>query len=81
VPYDIKAAANAAKLGQTFADANRTAKAGVAIRDIAKTIMGVGEGEVIDEQAKPKSSLLGKIDLKGMLSKKAKPAEKAKEKA
>ena len=30
IPFDAKAAANAAKLGQTFADANRTAKAGVA---------------------------------------------------
>jgi pilus assembly protein CpaE len=81
VPYDVKAATNAAKLGQTFADANRTTKAGAAIRDVAKTIMGVGQGEVVDEIAKPKSSLLGKIDLKGMLSKKTKPADKARETA
>jgi pilus assembly protein CpaE len=68
IPYDIKAATNAAKLGQTFADANRSAKAGVAIRDIAKSIMNVGEGEAIDSAIKPKSSLLGKFDLKSMLS-------------
>ncbi|MBA4160602.1 MAG: pilus assembly protein CpaE [Novosphingobium sp.] len=68
IPYDIKAATNAAKLGQTFADANRSAKAGVAIRDIAKSIMNVGEGEAIDSAVKPKSSLLGKFDLKSMLS-------------
>jgi pilus assembly protein CpaE len=68
IPYDIKAATNAAKLGQTFADANRSAKAGVAIRDIAKSIMNVGEGEAIDSTIKPKSSLLGKFDLKSMLS-------------
>ena len=68
IPYDIKAATNAAKLGQTFADANRSAKAGVAIRDIAKSIMNVGEGEVVDAAIKPKSSLLGKFDLKSMLS-------------
>ncbi len=79
IPYDIKAATNAAKLGQTFADANRTAKAGVAIRDVAKQIMGVGEGEILDDKVKSKTSLLGKIDLKGMLSKKAKPAANAKE--
>jgi pilus assembly protein CpaE len=76
IPYDIKAATNAAKLGQTFADANRSAKAGAAIRDIAKSVMNVGEGEVIDAEIKPKSSLLGKFDLKSMLSsgKKAKQA-------
>jgi pilus assembly protein CpaE len=68
IPYDIKAATNAAKLGQTFADANRSAKAGVAIRDLAKSIMNVGEGEAIDSAIKPKSSLLGKFDLKAMLS-------------
>jgi pilus assembly protein CpaE len=68
VPYDIKAATNAAKLGQTFADANRSSKAGAAIRDIAKSVMGVGDGEAIDDAIKAKSSLLGKFDLKGMLS-------------
>ncbi|MEY4952784.1 MAG: hypothetical protein RL299_1208 [Pseudomonadota bacterium] len=76
IPYDVKAATNAAKLGQTFADANRSAKAGVAIRDIAKSIMSVGDGEAIESAVKPKSSLLGKFDLKSMLSssKKAKAA-------
>ena len=68
VPYDIKAATNAAKLGQTFADANRSSKAGAAIRDIAKSVMGVGDGETLEQAAKPKGSLLGKFDLKGMLS-------------
>ncbi len=74
VPYDIKAATNAAKLGQTFADANRSSKAGAAIRDIAKSVMGVGEGDVIDDAIKPKGSLLGKFDLKGMLSSSKKKA-------
>ena len=68
VPYDIKAATNAAKLGQTFADANRSSKAGTAIRDISKAVMGVGDGETIDAVAKPKSSLMGKFDLKSMLA-------------
>ena len=68
VPYDIKAATNAAKLGQTFADANRSSKAGGVIRDIAKSVLNVGDGEVVDVAIKPKSSLLGKFDLKGMLS-------------
>src|SRR6187397_2258220 len=39
IPFDQRAAANAAKLGQTFADANRSAKAGQVIRDIAKAIV------------------------------------------
>ena len=68
VPYDIKAATNAAKLGQTFADANRSSKAGGVIRDIAKSVLNVGDGEIVDVAIKPKSSLLGKFDLKGMLS-------------
>ena len=74
IPYDVKAAANAAKLGQTFADANRSAKAGSAIRDIAKAVMGIGEGEVAEVAVAGKKSLLGKFDLKGMLAKKPKAA-------
>ncbi len=77
VPYDFKAASNAAKLGQTFADANRSSKAASAIRDIAKAVMGVGEGEPTEEvTARTKGSLLGKIDLKSMLSIKPKVAAK-----
>ncbi len=72
IPYDIKAATNAAKLGQTFADANRSTKAGSVMRDIAKTIMGVGEGDVIDNSVKAKPSLLGKFDLKSLLPRKDK---------
>ena len=77
VPYDFKAASNAAKLGQTFADANRSSKAASAIRDIAKAVMGVGEGEPTEEvTARTKGSLLGKIDLKSMLSIKPKVSAK-----
>src|SRR6188474_2450641 len=36
IPFDQRAAANAAKLGQTFADANRATKSSQVIRDIAK---------------------------------------------
>src|SRR6187401_2552449 len=45
IPFDQRAAANAAKLGQTFADANRSAKAGQVIRDISKAIVGVSEDD------------------------------------
>ena len=70
VPYDIKAAANAAKLGQTFADANRSTKAGAVIKDVAQAIIGVGDEDVSDVRPAAKKSLLGKFDLKSMLAKK-----------
>lgn len=71
IPFDAKAAANAAKLGQTFADANRSTKAGSVIREIAKSIHGVGDGESVEDAIKGKSSLLGKFDLKALMPKKA----------
>ncbi len=77
IPFDAKAATNAAKLGQTFVDANRSTKAGIAIRDISKAVMGVGDGDQLDAVIKPKSSLLGKLDFKSMLS----SGKKAKDKA
>src|SRR6187551_2188464 len=73
IPFDQRAAANAAKLGQTFADANRSTKSGQVIRDISKAIVGVSEddgGELA--QTATSSSLLGKLDLKSLLSKKEK---------
>ena len=72
IPYDIKAAANAAKLGQTFADANRSSKAGIVMRDIAKAVVGMGDGEIIESTDAAKKSLLGKFDLKSLLAKKDK---------
>jgi pilus assembly protein CpaE len=73
VPFDQRAAANAAKLGQTFADANRAAKAGQAIRDIAKAIVGVSDDDGAGlAQTGASSSLLGKFDLKSLLAKKDK---------
>ncbi len=72
IPYDIKSASNAAKLGQTFADANRSSKAGTVMRDISKAVLGVGDGAAADEVVKAKTSLLGKFDLKALLPKKDK---------
>ena len=73
IPYDQKAAVNAAKLGQTFVDANRSSKAGGVIKDIAKTILGAAEeGGQVDKGAPEGSSLLGKFDLKSLLGKKEK---------
>ncbi len=68
IPFDQKAAANAAKLGQTFIEANKSAKTVGPIREIAKMIVGVSEddGASIDE-AGQKGSLMGKFDLKSLL--------------
>ena len=83
IPFDQTAAANAAKLGQTFVDANRSAKAAGVIRDIANTVIGVGheDGEAVAEAGT--KSLLGKFDIKSLLAKKDKqapaPAEAAAE--
>ena len=75
IPYDQKAAVNAAKLGQTFVDANRSTKAGAAIREIATAVLGVGEEDAINDAAEGGSSLLGKFDLKSLLGKKKAKAE------
>ncbi len=74
IPYDQKAAVNAAKLGQTFADANRSSKAGGAMRDVAQAILASGEGEAASEVGGSGggSSLLGKFDFKSLLGKKSK---------
>jgi pilus assembly protein CpaE len=73
IPYDLKAATNAAKLGQTFADANRNAKSGQTIRDIAKAILGASDDDGASlAEVNTNGSLLGKLDLKSLLAKKAK---------
>jgi pilus assembly protein CpaE len=71
VPYDIKAASNAAKLGQVFVDANRSSKATAAIRQIAERVMGVSTEDTIATGGE-KKSLLGNFDFKAMLAKKPK---------
>jgi pilus assembly protein CpaE len=58
VPYDAKAATNAAKLGQTFIGANRTSKAAAALRSMTEAIIATdGEREA---PAAGKGSKIGK---------------------
>ncbi|GHC99357.1 AAA family ATPase [Novosphingobium pokkalii] len=78
VPYDAKAAANAAKLGQTFLGANRSAKAALAMKEVAQAIASLSEESddaavpgKTKAKAKP-TSLLGKLDFKKMLPAKGK---------
>jgi len=76
VPFDLKAASHAAKLGQTFIEANRGSKAGAALGEIANAVRATGFSDA--EQAegpKTKKGLLGKFDLNGLKPKK--PAKKA----
>jgi len=80
IPFDLKAASNAARLGQTFVDANRAAKSGQAMRDVGKAIIGVCDDDGAElAQSGVQTSLLGKFDLKSLLAKKdkGKPAREA----
>ncbi|HMO67857.1 MAG TPA: pilus assembly protein CpaE [Novosphingobium sp.] len=77
IPLDCKSAANAAKLGQTFAEANRSSKASAVVREIAGAIMNAGSEDGLDEVLAPKKSLLGKLDLKALLPKKPKASAPA----
>ncbi|MBX7483240.1 AAA family ATPase [Qipengyuania qiaonensis] len=71
IPFDQKAAANAAKLGKTFVDANGGSKATTAIKQLSARVIGAGdEGSENAELGAAKKSLLGGLDLKGLLAKK-----------
>ncbi|UYH55188.1 pilus assembly protein CpaE [Qipengyuania sp. SS22] len=71
IPFDQKAAANAAKLGKTFVDANSGAKATSAIKQLSSRIIGVGDEEAEKAaEAGAKKSLLGGLDFKNLLAKK-----------
>lgn len=72
IPFDQRAATNAAKLGQTFVDANRAAKSTAVIRDIAAAILGSGGEDAAVVPVKEAKSLLGKFDIKSLMAKKGK---------
>ena len=77
IPFDVKAAVNCAKLGQTFAEANRSTKAGAIIREIGQAVMGTPDVETTSSAPETaKKSLLSKLDLKSMLPKKDKKPAK-----
>jgi pilus assembly protein CpaE len=75
VPYDPKAAAQAAKLGKSIAEATKGNKTGQPISDLATRLIdmveGAGSGDAAAKAAKSKGpSLLGKFgDLKSMMPK------------
>ena len=71
IPYDAKAAANAAKLGQVFVEANRSSKAAATMKSIAERVLGASE-EDLEGGREEKKSLLGGFDLKSLIAKKDK---------
>lgn len=73
IPYDIKAASNAAKLGQVFVDANRASKATAAMRQVAERVIGANSDDLSASSSEEKKSLLGGFDFKALLAKKSKP--------
>jgi len=81
IMFDQKAASNAAKLGQTFVQANKSSKTVAPIHEIAKAIIGVVEddGANLEQSSKSGGSLLGGFDLKSLLGskKKGEPAKAA----
>ncbi|AWW73939.1 pilus assembly protein CpaE [Erythrobacter sp. KY5] len=74
IPYDVKAASNAAKLGQVFVEANKNSKATSAVKRIAERVMGASE-EDLSSVTEEKKSLLGGFDFKSLLAKKDKSEE------
>ncbi len=73
IPADFKAAANSAKLGQAFIEANKSHKISSMIADLAEQVLGSVEqdGEEVENGAK--KSLLGKFgDFKSLLPNKPK---------
>lgn len=73
IPYDHKAAINAARLGQTFAEANRGAKSAAPLLALARAIADPAVPQDEDGAGdKAPVSLLGRFDLRSMLQAKQK---------
>tara|TARA_B100000749_G_scaffold205638_1_gene160841 strand:- start:1517 stop:2821 length:1305 start_codon:yes stop_codon:yes gene_type:complete len=86
VPYDAKAATNAAKLGQAFVEANKSSKATGQLRNVVSHILSTGDEELVVDEPADKKSLLGSLmstskKAKSSASKKAKTKGAAKENA
>lgn len=69
LPFDAKAASQAAKLGQTFAEANPTSKTTQAICELAQAIHSTTGGNDLTTAASP--SLLGRFNFKALLGRSA----------
>ena len=77
IPYDHKAAINAARLGQSFAEANRASKTAAPLFAMARAIIEPGSVDSAEAEPEPANgSLLGKLDWKALLSRKEKRSTK-----
>lgn len=76
LPYDMRMAAQAAKLGKPLAEVAKAGKLGHAYGTVTSRILDLG-GDEDDGSAKKGTSLLGKIgDFKGLLPKRARKDQK-----
>ncbi|MXO66509.1 AAA family ATPase [Altericroceibacterium endophyticum] len=73
LPEDRKASVNAAKLGQTVAQAGSSSKLATALKEVAEAMVEASEDGDIDLSDTGPTSFLDKFDLKSLISKKAKP--------
>lgn len=69
VPFDLRVAAQAAKLGKTLAETAKGSKVGAACTALLNEVLGAvdTEGEGPAKPARKGESLLGKIDFKSMI--------------
>ena len=69
IPFDLRVASQAAKLGKTMAEAAKGAKVGAAFNAMMEQALGAAQSDddASDKGGKKGQSLLGKIDFKAMI--------------
>jgi len=72
IPFDAKGAANAAKLGQPFLEANPQSKVAAQMNALGERIMGTSQEDGEEGGEPGKKSLLAAFDIKSLLAKKNK---------
>jgi pilus assembly protein CpaE len=81
LPFDLKVVVQAAKLGKSIAEAGKTSKLGMGMRDICNRLLAVGDASATAATDMPKGSkgsLMGKITgMKSMFAKKPKATAEA----
>ena len=68
LPFDAKAATNAAKLGQAFVEANRSSKVTGQLRNVVSHVLSADDQAAEGDGSSEKKSLLGALDLKSIMS-------------
>jgi pilus assembly protein CpaE len=71
IPFDVRTAAQAAKLGRSFAEVAKASKTGLALGTLMKQVLGAVEEEG-EDGGKPaaSTSLLGKLSMAKLMSRK-----------